>query len=62
MRDFESSGQGVVQVKIDPQTGLLAGRTVPGRNEYFLTGTAPTEETRAIDPNDFLLHDQKGAR
>lgn len=60
--DFTPPAEGVEQVRIDPQTGLLAGRTVPGRNEYFLTGTAPTEETRAIDPNDFLLHDQKGAR
>jgi penicillin-binding protein 1A len=60
--DFTPPSEGVEQVRIDPQTGLLAGRAVPGRNEYFLTGTAPTEETRAIDPNDFLLHDQKGAR
>jgi penicillin-binding protein 1A len=50
--------EGVVQVRIDPQTGLLAGKAVPGRNEYFLAGTQPTEETRAVDPNDFLLHDQ----
>lgn len=54
--------EGVVQVKIDPQTGLLAGRAVPGRSEYFLEGTQPTEETRSVDPNDFLLHDQKGSR
>jgi penicillin-binding protein 1A len=54
--------EGVVQVRIDPQTGLLAGKSVPGRNEYFLEGTQPTEETRAVDPNDFLLHDEKGSR
>ena len=45
---------------VDPQTGKLAGGSVPGRNEWFLEGTEPTEETRAVDPNDFLLHDQKG--
>ncbi len=50
--------EGVVQVRIDPATGLLAGKAVPGRSEYFLAGTEPTEETRAVDPNDFLLHDQ----
>ncbi len=50
--------EGVVKVRIDPATGLLAGTSVPGRNEYFLAGTEPTEETRAVDPNDFLLHDQ----
>lgn len=60
--DFAPPAEGVEQVRIDPQTGLLAGRMVPGRNEYFLTGTAPTEETHVIDPNDFLLHDQKGSR
>ncbi|MFZ5443481.1 MAG: penicillin-binding protein 1A [Myxococcota bacterium] len=52
--------EGVKQVRIDPQTGKLAGGSVPGRNEWFLEGTEPTEETRAVDPNDFLLHDQKG--
>lgn len=58
--DFKKP-DGVVQVRIDPLTGLLAGKSVPGRNEYFLSGTEPTEETRAVDPNDFLLHD-KGSR
>ncbi len=49
--------EGVQQVRIDPQTGKLAGARVPGRNEYFLAGTAPTEETQAVDPNDFLMMD-----
>jgi penicillin-binding protein 1A len=60
-REFEVP-PGVTQVRIDPATGKLAGGAVPGRNEWFLTGTEPTEETRAVDPNDFLLHDQKGGR
>jgi penicillin-binding protein 1A len=59
--DF-TAPEGVVAVRIDPLTGLLAGKSVPGRAEYFLTGTEPTEETRTLDPNDFLLHDQKGSR
>lgn len=54
--------EGVTQVRIDPRTGKLAGGSVPGRNEWFLAGTEPTEETRAVDPNDFLLLDQKGGR
>jgi penicillin-binding protein 1A len=54
--------EGVVQVRIDPRTGKLAGSAVPGRAEYFLAGTEPTEETRAVDPNDFLLLDQKRSR
>jgi penicillin-binding protein 1A len=54
--------EGVVQVRIDPVNGLLAGSAVPGRLEYFLEGTQPTEETRAVDPNDFILHDGKGSR
>ena len=47
--------EGVKQVRIDPRTGKLAGASVPGRAEWFLEGTEPTEETRAVDPNDFLL-------
>jgi penicillin-binding protein 1A len=54
--------EGVKQVRIDPRTGKLAGSSVPGRNEWFLTGTEPTEETRAVDPNDFLLLDQGKGR
>ncbi|MFO0596584.1 MAG: PBP1A family penicillin-binding protein [Myxococcaceae bacterium] len=55
-RDF-TPPEGVKQVRIDPRTGKLAGTAVPGRNEWFLEGTEPTEETRAVDPNDFLLND-----
>lgn len=52
--------EGVKQVRVDPRTWKLAGASVPGRNEWFLEGTEPTEETRAVDPNDFLLLDQQG--
>ncbi len=58
-RDFVVP-EGVKQVRIDPRTGKLAGGSVPGRAEWFLEGTEPTEETRAVDPNDFLLLDQQG--
>lgn len=57
---------GVVQVKIDPVSGKLAGSSVPGRLEWFLEGTQPTEEAPrpgTVDPNDFMLLDnQKGTR
>ena len=57
---------GVVQVKIDPVSGKLAGSSVPGRVEWFLEGTQPTEEAPrpgTVDPNDFMLLDnQKGTR
>ncbi len=59
VRDFEVP-PGVVQVRIDPRTGQLAGKSVPGRLESFLAGTEPTEETAgpdSIQPNQFLLHD-----
>lgn len=62
VRDF-TPPEGVVEVKIDPLTGLLAGSKVPGRSEFFLAGTQPTEETHGpagVDPNEFLLHDSKG--
>ncbi len=62
VRDFEVPA-GIVAVKIDPQTGLLAGNKVPGRTEWFLEGTEPTQETHGpggVDPHDFLLHDQRG--
>ncbi len=55
--------EGIVQVRIDPQSGRLAGRAVPGRLESFLAGTEPTElaaEQGTIDPNDFVL--QSGNR
>lgn len=58
--------EGVVQVKIDPVSGKLAGSSVPGRQEWFLAGTEPSEEAPrpgTVDPNDFLLLDsQKGTR
>ncbi len=57
-RDFEVP-EGIVQVRIDPQSGRLAGRAVPGRLESFLAGTEPTEsapEQGTVDPNDFVLH------
>ncbi len=60
-RDFEVPA-GISLVRIDPATGLLAGKAVPGRLEPFLDGTAPRTETSApgqVDPNDFLLHDGK---
>lgn len=53
---------GVVQVRIDPTTGLLAGKSVPGRPESYLEGTEPKAEAPPpgqVDPNDFLLHDGK---
>ncbi|WP_205525577.1 penicillin-binding protein 1A [Pyxidicoccus trucidator] len=42
-REFEVP-PGVVQVRIDPVSGLLAGASVPGRLEPFLEGTQPTAE------------------
>ncbi|AKQ64782.1 Multimodular transpeptidase-transglycosylase [Myxococcus hansupus] len=42
-REFEVPS-GVVQVRIDPISGLLAGNSVPGRLEPFLDGTQPTAE------------------
>jgi penicillin-binding protein 1A len=59
--DFEPP-PGVVMARIDPVSGLLAGKSVPGRNEWFLEGTAPTAEAPPpgqVDPNEFLLHDER---
>lgn len=42
-RDFDVP-PGIALVSIDPQSGLLAGASVPGRAEPFLEGTAPTQE------------------
>ncbi|MBS1152282.1 MAG: Multimodular transpeptidase-transglycosylase, partial [Myxococcaceae bacterium] len=61
VRDFEAP-QGVVVKRIDPVSGLLAGKSVPGRTEWFLEGTAPTADAPPpgqVDPNEFLLHDGK---
>jgi penicillin-binding protein 1A len=54
---------GVVQVRIDPASGLLAGNSVPGRLESFLEGTQPTAEAPPpghVSPSDFFL--QEGSR
>ncbi|HEY8212053.1 MAG TPA: PBP1A family penicillin-binding protein [Myxococcaceae bacterium] len=62
VRDFEVPS-GVQQVRIDPVTGLLAGRSVPGRMESFLDGTAPTAEAPPpgnVDPSKFLYEDGRG--
>jgi len=62
--DFEPP-PGIVFARVDPTTGLLAGRAVPGRMEPFLEGTAPTSETPApgsADPNNFLMEDPRGVR
>ncbi|QRK08113.1 PBP1A family penicillin-binding protein [Archangium violaceum] len=61
-REFEVP-PGVVQVRIDPATGLLAGNAVPGRLESFLDGTQPTAEAPPpghVTPSDFFL--QEGSR
>ncbi len=61
-RDFEVP-PGVVWVRIDPATGLLAGNSVPGRLEPFLDGTQPTAEAPPpghVTPSDFFL--QEGSR
>ena len=60
-RDFEVP-PGVALVRIDPSTGLLAGTSLPGRLEPFVEGTAPTAQTPPpgqVDPNRFLLEDQR---
>jgi penicillin-binding protein 1A len=59
VRDFEVPA-GVVTARIDPASGLLAGKSVPGRTEWFLEGTAPTADAPPpgqVDPNDFLIND-----
>ncbi len=59
VRDFEVP-PGVVFERVDPQTGLLAGPHVPGRNEPFIEGTQPTSEAPPpgqADPSHFLLED-----
>ncbi len=59
VRDFEVP-PGIVQVRIDPATGLLAGNSMPGRLEPFLEGTAPTAEAPPmgqVDTSNFFLED-----
>jgi len=53
--------QRVIQERIDPSSGLLAGDTVPGRLEWFIEGTEPTESVTPhedVDPSQFLMHSQ----
>jgi penicillin-binding protein 1A len=57
--DFEVP-PGVVLVRVDPSTGLLAGPHLPGRQEAFLEGTAPVSEAPApneASPDRFLMED-----
>ncbi|MFL5321625.1 MAG: penicillin-binding protein 1A, partial [Myxococcaceae bacterium] len=60
--DFEPP-PGVTVVRIDPETGLLAGNSVPGREEPFLDGTQPTTEappTGSVRPEDFFKESSRG--
>ncbi|MBK7863000.1 MAG: transglycosylase domain-containing protein [Archangiaceae bacterium] len=64
VRDFEAPA-GVTLARVDPSTGLLAGRSMPGRVEPFLDGTAPTAEAPApgtVRAEDFMLQDGKRGR
>jgi penicillin-binding protein 1A len=59
VRDFEAP-TGITLARVDPQTGLLAGRSMPGRLEPFLDGTVPTAEAPkpgSVNANDFLMED-----
>jgi len=56
-RQFKAP-QGVVTVKIDAKTGLLAPPGAPGFDEVFLDGTQPTELAPAageVAPDSFLV-------
>ena len=58
-RDFDIP-PGVLSVRVDPSTGLLAGSHVPGRAENFLEGTAPTAEAPPpgqASPDRFLMEE-----
>jgi penicillin-binding protein 1A len=60
-RDFEIP-PGIVTVRIDPATGLLAGASIPGREEPFLEGTQPTAESPppgTVDPSRLFLEDSR---
>jgi len=64
VRDFDVP-PGVQTVRIDPNTGLLAGPHVPGRAETFLEGTAPTAEAPPpgeANPDRFLMEEPGRAR
>jgi penicillin-binding protein 1B len=43
---------GVIDVEIDPRTGLLASARCPGEPEVFLTGTAPASDCGGGAPQD----------
>ncbi|WP_407740213.1 penicillin-binding protein 1A [Hyalangium sp.] len=61
VRDFEVP-PGIVQVRVDPATGLLAGNSMPGRLESFLEGTQPTAvapPVGQVDTSNFFLEDGK---
>ncbi|MDC0709324.1 PBP1A family penicillin-binding protein [Stigmatella sp. ncwal1] len=61
VREFEVP-PGIISVRIDPSTGLLAGNSVPGRLESFLDGTQPTAEAPPpgqVDTSEFFLEDGK---
>jgi penicillin-binding protein 1A len=50
--------EGVVQERIEPSSGLLAGDAVPGRLEWFIEGTEPKESVQPkeyVDPQKFLM-------
>ncbi|MFY2561311.1 penicillin-binding protein 1A [Corallococcus terminator] len=58
-RDFEVPA-GILQVRIDPASGLLAGASVPGRLEPFLEGTQPTAEAPPpgqVTTDEFFLNE-----
>jgi penicillin-binding protein 1A len=60
VRDFDVP-PGIVLVKVDPATGLLAGESVPGRVEPFLEGTAPTQlapPPGQVTTDKFLMEDR----
>ena len=51
----------VIQQRIEPTSGLLAGDAVPGRPEWFIEGTEPKESLKPqehVDPSQFLMHSQ----
>lgn len=59
VRDFEPPA-GVVQVRIDPTTGLLSSDPYTGRLEPFLEGTQPTAvapQPGQVSPSDFFLQE-----
>ncbi|CAM3294007.1 transglycosylase domain-containing protein [Sporolactobacillus spathodeae] len=57
--DFKAP-KGVVQVKIDPETGLLADRSSPGRPTYFIKGTAPTHYSNGETKQSTTKHEAPG--